>query len=1047
MNNKSAAIACAALIVLAIGLTLRFPRTDSLGIKEKKNISTEQPPAPEHIPAPAETGAYRAYRQDKKIQRQNYIEEMHWAAPDVDWRRMDIETRMNKVTEKFRFLSSPEGKAEISVANNHIRGNWFEKGSQNLAGRMHVSEYEVESNQIYCGSAGGTVWKSDPAGTTWVPLNDLMRIRNIIMIRVVPTGRAKRILVASGASNTYGVCYSDNDGLTWKWCSSGLDNLNNNWGHLKRAVVANDATNTVWLLSQEWNWDNSAWRYDVCIYRSGDAGTSFTRKYRFNTEIYGYLKKFDLWTDRYGSGQVYLLENNNIYRVNSTSGVPELLSTIQDAPSEIAEVRLTGRETDSGTFLYALFKHEETSLYDNKKRSYSDVFLSQDGGLTWHYSGRPAAITTEGGETTGNPFGANSFDCSVLNPAHVYLGGVDCWRSYDYGLTWVRVNKWGEYYGNPETKLHADIPGINPFLDGARSEFVLVGTDGGAYVSNNDLRTVRNISLSGLNVSQYYSTYTSRDGSNAIYAGSQDQGIQRSLVENGGIRDFEQMISGDYGHVVSADEGMSIWTAYPGIVMYFPDVKNSTRASLYNFSDFLKGSHLWMPPLMADPAAPAKVFLGGGNKNGDDTSRMIHITRLPDGSFSSTELSFDFGETISAMACSPINSDYRYTLTKKGNFYWSTDGGETWTHSDGFAGPEGHYFYGSNILPSPYKLGRVYIAGSGYSNPPVFVSDDHGRTFSAIDSGIPNTLVFGLSTDPNENMVFAATEVGPYVYVFSENRWYDISGVTAPDQVFWTVDYVPAHSLARFGTYGRGIWDFIISRTSFPNKAPSAYAGVDQVVRLGEDVILDGMVQDDGLPDPSMLTAYWSKRRGPGDIIFTDPARTSTTARFSSAGDYVIRLTASDGELSDYHEILINVGGTVSNGAGFETGNFSELNWTTYGDEQWFVTSGQSYSGDYSAQAGSIAHDERSALEVTLNCISGDIRFYYRVSSESGFDCLRFYIDDDEQDKWSGEDDWTEVSFPVSEGRRNFKWVYSKDSSASDGDDTAWIDDIVVPVN
>ncbi|MHC4540883.1 MAG: DUF4397 domain-containing protein, partial [Planctomycetota bacterium] len=77
----------------------------------------------------------------------------------------------------------------------------------------------------------------------------------------------------------------------------------------------------------------------------------------------------------------------------------------------------------------------------------------------------------------------------------------------------------------------------------------------------------------------------------------------------------------------------------------------------------------------------------------------------------------------------------------------------------------------------------------------------------------------------------------------------------------------------------------------------------------------------------------------------------------------------------------------------------------------------------------------------------GEISFYRKVSSEASFDYLRFYIDGEEQDRWSGEEDWTEVSFPVTEGRRTFRWEYSKDGSASDADDTAWIDDIVFPAN
>ncbi len=89
---------------------------------------------------------------------------------------------------------------------------------------------------------------------------------------------------------------------------------------------------------------------------------------------------------------------------------------------------------------------------------------------------------------------------------------------------------------------------------------------------------------------------------------------------------------------------------------------------------------------------------------------------------------------------------------------------------------------------------------------------------------------------------------------------------------------------------------------------------------------------------------------------------------------------------------------------------------------------------------------ECTILEITLDCISGDISFYYKVSSERDCDLLEFYIDGRRKDRWSGEKDWVQVSFPVEEGTRIFKWNYSKDSSISRGSDTEWLDDIVFPV-
>jgi hypothetical protein len=132
---------------------------------------------------------------------------------------------------------------------------------------------------------------------------------------------------------------------------------------------------------------------------------------------------------------------------------------------------------------------------------------------------------------------------------------------------------------------------------------------------------------------------------------------------------------------------------------------------------------------------------------------------------------------------------------------------------------------------------------------------------------------------------------------------------------------------------------------------------------------------------------------------------------------------------------------------GFETGGLGAFGWITHGDAAWTVTSAESNSGSYSAQAGPIGGNETSALRLTLDCASGEISFCYKVSSESGYDHLEFYIDGTLERRWSGEDDWTEVSFPIVAGERTFEWVYAKDGSVSSGSDTAWIDDVVFPLD
>ncbi|NVL91353.1 MAG: LamG domain-containing protein [Desulfobacterales bacterium] len=129
----------------------------------------------------------------------------------------------------------------------------------------------------------------------------------------------------------------------------------------------------------------------------------------------------------------------------------------------------------------------------------------------------------------------------------------------------------------------------------------------------------------------------------------------------------------------------------------------------------------------------------------------------------------------------------------------------------------------------------------------------------------------------------------------------------------------------------------------------------------------------------------------------------------------------------------------------FETNDFSKFPWEHEGDSHWTTTSWEKHSGNYSAQVGRINGNESTTLRVTLDCRSGNITFYRKVSSDAYWDYLIFYINGEEKGRWSGEEDWAKRSFPITAGRRTFEWTYSKDSSVDDGDDTAWIDDIVLP--
>jgi photosystem II stability/assembly factor-like uncharacterized protein/Tfp pilus assembly protein PilX len=116
------------------------------------------------------------------------------------------------------------------------------------------------------------------------------------------------------------------------------------------------------------------------------------------------------------------------------------------------------------------------------------------------------------------------------------------------------------------------------------------------------------------------------------------------------------------------------------------------------------------------------------------------------------------------------------------------------------------------------------------------------------------------------------------------------------------------------------------------NLPPTVEAGSDQTIYLPCDAILDGTVTDDGLPDPpATVTTTWSKTSGPGTVTFGDVSQVDTTAAFSEAGTYVLRLRANDDELQDFDEVTI----TVSWGPGWTVGDAGTIRNTTDGGATW----------------------------------------------------------------------------------------------------------------
>ena len=132
----------------------------------------------------------------------------------------------------------------------------------------------------------------------------------------------------------------------------------------------------------------------------------------------------------------------------------------------------------------------------------------------------------------------------------------------------------------------------------------------------------------------------------------------------------------------------------------------------------------------------------------------------------------------------------------------------------------------------------------------------------------------------------------------------------------------------------------------------------------------------------------------------------------------------------------------------FETNDFSKFEWEQSGNAPWVTTDTSPFEGEYCSQSGDIGNNQNSSLVIEVSSLEDDtVRFARRVSSETGFDFLRFYVNDEVRGAWSGAQGWTMLAYAVNAGDNTLRWTYSKDGDIGSGADAAWVDDIVLPIS
>ncbi len=132
----------------------------------------------------------------------------------------------------------------------------------------------------------------------------------------------------------------------------------------------------------------------------------------------------------------------------------------------------------------------------------------------------------------------------------------------------------------------------------------------------------------------------------------------------------------------------------------------------------------------------------------------------------------------------------------------------------------------------------------------------------------------------------------------------------------------------------------------------------------------------------------------------------------------------------------------------FESNGFTSFQWQNPASNSWLIENAADlvFEGSFSMKSATTSHNQSSEITLKYNVSRVDsISFYRKVSSESNYDKLFFYINGVQKGVWDGDLDWARFAYQVQPGDSLFKWEYSKDGSVSTGQDKAWVDYIVLP--
>jgi photosystem II stability/assembly factor-like uncharacterized protein len=707
---------------------------------------------------------------------------------------------------------------------------WQELGPGNIGGRTRTLVIDSDNPRVmYAGGVSGGIWKTENAGESWRPLEDMMA--NLAVNSLVMDPRDHRTLYAGTGEGYFreeirgtglplrgaGIFVSRDAGETWTRLES---TITPDFHWVNDLVISAHDSQRIYAATRTGVW------------RSTDAGQTWSRV--LETTVRGGC--LDLAHRPAAEGD-YLFascgtfERATVYRNQRADGPGQWQSVLSElsmgrtslavAPSNpsiiyaLSASNAPGPEDHPEQGLYAVFRSDS----NGDEGSWNAMFRNTDSDpLARMILTNPIAglenVCSGGGDRTYVTMGwyVNVIAVDPRDPDRVWAAGVDLFRSDDGGRTWGVASYW---WTNPAESsfAHADHHGIyfHPQYDGTTNQTMFSTNDGGVYRTDNARAAVglgaqavcdpsrSSVRFAPLNrdfgVTQFYHGVVFPDGEQFM-GGAQDNG---TLIGSTGSPNGWWMVSGGDGAYSAIDPNNPL-------TFYVSSQGGAFRRTSDGGQTFLSGRNglndafLFIAPLAIDPNESRRLWTGGRRLWRTDNSMV---------SWAAASTTLD--GRVSAIGVAPGRSDRVVAGTNSGAIY-RNDNATTVTGSAVWSSARPRDGFVSSITFDPMRPNVVYATYAGFGGAHVWKSSDGGATWSASDgsgaNAIPDIPVHSLVADPTlDGRLYIGTDLGVFVSLDRGATWnVENSGFANVVTEWLTLGRSPeGYSLYAF-THGRGAW-------------------------------------------------------------------------------------------------------------------------------------------------------------------------------------------------------------------------------------------------